>query len=62
MSTKSKTQIYKDDLLTAVVSLSLVPASSLSLSYVLELSVCEFVLNREAHSLFILIPYLTLTH
>ena len=50
------------NLLITVVSLSLVPTSSLSLSYALQLSVCDCVVNREAHSLFILILDLTLTH
>ena len=40
-------------------SLSLVPSSSFSLSYVLQLSVSECVINREDHSLFILIPNVT---
>ena len=38
------------------------PANFFSLSYALQLSVSECVLNREAHSLFILIIDLTITH
>ena len=36
--------------------------SSFSLTHALQLSVCDYVINREAHSLFILITELTLTH
>ena len=38
------------------------PSNFLFLNYALQLSVSECVINREAHSLFILIPYLTMTH
>ena len=37
------------------------PSVFFFLSYALQLSVSECVLNREAHSLFILIPDLTMT-
>ena len=36
--------------------------NTLSLTYALQLSVGECVLNRETHSLFILIPDLTINH
>ena len=38
------------------------PNNFFSLNYVLQLSMSECVINREAHSLFILIPNLTITH
>ena len=62
INTKSKTQnskmIYRQQW-----SLSLLSQSySFSLSYALQLSVSECVINREAHSLFILVSDLTLTH
>ena len=38
------------------------PSSFFSLSYVLQLNVSECMINREAHSLFILIPDLTITY
>ena len=36
--------------------------TTFSLTHALQLSVSECVINREAHSLFILIPDLTMTH
>ena len=51
INTKSKTQKHKDDLPTAVVSLSLIQATSALTHAPQWVSVC--VINREAHSLFI---------